>query len=191
MFDWKNYYKKHASRKTREQVVRAVALCLVKDHALDLGAGTLIESKFLLKSGFKKVTAVDNSLETKAFAKKFDPKKFSLRISDFRDFNFSKNKYNFINAQYALPFYGPKNFKNFMKKIKDSLKSGGIFTGQLFGINDEWNVQGKEMAFQTKDQALKLLSGLKIIEFKEEEKDGKTASGISKHWHIFHFIAEK
>ena len=191
MPDWENYYKKHISRKPREQLVKAVNLCFKKENALDLGAGTLIESKFLLKSGFKKVVAVDNSPETKVFAKKINSKKFILKISSFEDFKFSKNKYDLISAQYSLPFYGPKNFKNFIKKIKDSLKLNGIFTGQLFGVNDEWNVKRRELVFQNREQALKLLSGLKILEFKEEEKDIKITSGISKHQHIFHFIAEK
>jgi len=38
---------------------------------------------------------------------------------------------------------------------------------------------------------LKLLSGLKILEFIEKEEDGKTVLGKSKHWHIFYFIAQK
>lgn len=191
MLDWKNYFKKHISRKPREQLIKAISFCKGRENALDLGAGTLVESKFLIKSGFKKVIAVDGSRETKKFATKLNPKKFSLKISLFQNFNFPKKKYDLINAQYSLPFYGPKKFKSFIKKIKDSLKPNGIFVGQLFGVNDSWNTRNKEIAFHTKDEALKLLSGLKIIEFKEEEKDGKTTSGQEKHWHLFHFIAEK
>jgi hypothetical protein len=30
-----------------------------------------------------------------------------------------------------------------------------------------------------------------IIEFIEEEKEGSTAAGTNKHWHVFHFIVRK
>jgi tellurite methyltransferase len=191
MTDWSNYYTKHASRKPREQVVRAIELCTNKDSALDLGAGTLVESTFLLQSGFNKVIALDNSPEIKKFAEDLDPKHFSLEISTFQDFKFAENNFDLINAQYALPFHGPENFKEFIEKIKNSLKSGGVFVGQFFGINDSWNTSESKLEFQTKEEVLELLSGLKIVEFQEEKKDGKTAAGLDKHWHVFHFIAVK
>jgi SAM-dependent methyltransferase len=191
MSDWDNYYKKHTSRKPREQLTRAVALCKEKEFALDLGAGTLIESRFLIEDGFKKVIAVDNSPEVKSFAIGLDKEKFSLVISPFQDFDFQKNKYDLVNAQYSLPFFGPNNFKSFIEKIKDSLKAGGIFVGQFFGTNDGWNSSETSLVFQTKKEAINLLSGLNIIEFNEKEENGQTASGQPKHWHYFDFIAEK
>ena len=48
----------------------------------------------------------------------------------------------------------------------------------------------KEIVFHTRKQVLNLLSSCKILEFAEEERDGETASGHKKHWHIFHFIVE-
>jgi len=191
MSDWDTYYKKHASRKPREQLVRAVSFCKDKYFALDLGAGTLVESAFLLESGFEKVTAVDNSPQTKSFAETFDAKRFTLVNSSFQDFDFKENQYDLVNAQYALPFHGLKDFSLFIQKIKNSLKSEGIFVGQFFGTKDEWNTSDTKLTFQTKEEVEELLSGLEIIEFSEEEKDGGTASGSQKHWHVFHFISRK
>jgi SAM-dependent methyltransferase len=191
MSDWNTYYKKHSVRNPREQTVRAAALCSEKEHALDIGAGTLVESVFLLENGFKKVTAVDSSPETATFAEGLDSERFSLQISSYQDFEFPKHKYDLVNAQFALPFYGEKDFGIFIEKIKDSLKPGGIFAGQLFGIRDGWNIESTKLAFQTNEEALHLLSGLELIEFIEEEKEGTTAAGKSKHWHIFHFIGRK
>ena len=71
-----------------------------------------------------------------------------------------------------------------------SLKKGGVFCGQFFGVNDEWSKNPK-MTFHTEDQAKKLLDGLEIISFKEVEEDSTTANGTPKHWHIFHIIAKK
>lgn len=191
MTDWNTYYKVHASRKPREQVVRAVALCTEKEQALDLGAGTLVESAFLIESGFKKVTAVDSSTQSADFAKSFDPNKFKLEVCSYQDFKFPENNYDIVNAQYALPFYGKDNFNKFIEQIKSSLKTDGIFVGQFFGVNDGWNKSDSKLVFQTKEEVLNLLDGLTVLDLKEEERDGQTASGENKHWHVFHFITKK
>lgn len=191
MPDWDTYYKIHAVRKPREQTVRAAALCLEKDEALDLGAGTLAETFFLLKDGFKKVTAIDSAEQIINFAEGLDKERLTVKVCTYGDFDFPENKYDLVNAQYALPFNGPEGFEELIAKIKHSLKSGGIFVGQLFGINDDWNREGTRLAFQTKDEALDLMKDLELVEFQEEEKEGNTASGDTKYWHVFHFIARK
>ena len=191
MKNWKEYFKKHIKRKPREQLVRAISFCKNKENALDLGAGTLIESKFLIKKGFKKVIAIDSAPEVEIFAKNFKNKKFIYHDISFQEYDFPKNTFDLINAQFALPFYGKKGFNTFIKKIKNSLKTEGVFVGQFFGEKDSWKKERPEIIFHTKKQALNLLSGFKILEFIEEEKNGKTAAGNPKHWHIFHFIAKK
>ncbi len=47
------------------------------------------------------------------------------------------------------------------------------------------------MTFKTRIEAKDLLRDFKVISFKEEEMDAKTAMGSMKHWHIFHFIVQK
>ncbi|MES2213957.1 MAG: class I SAM-dependent methyltransferase [Patescibacteria group bacterium] len=191
MSDWSIYYKQHLSRPPRPLLVKAVSSCINKDRALELGAGTLIESKFLLDSGFNKVMAIDSSSEIENFAKAINDERLEVQVSAFQDLVLFPENYDLISAQYALPFYGPKGFEDFIQKLIDSLKPGGVFVGQFFGDRDEWNTGKKHLAFQTKEEALALLSGLKIEEFTEEEKEGTVASGEPKHWHVFHFIAIK
>jgi len=93
--------------------------------------------------------------------------------------------------------YGKKGFNIFIKKIKNSLKPKNIFVAQFLGVKDSWNgdllsaTPKANYVFHTKKQAIDLLSYLKILEFIEEDKDGKTALGKMKHWHIFYFIAQK
>lgn len=188
---WKEYFKKHKNRKPREQLIKAVSFSKNKENALDLGAGTLIESKYLIKKGFKNVLAIDSAPETKIFAKNFKNKKFKYKNISFQDYDFSKNTFDLVNAQYAVPFYGKKGFNSFIKNIIKSLKPKGIFVGQFFGNKDSWKIDKKEIVFHTRKQVLNLLSSCKILEFTEEERDGETASGHKKHWHVFHFIVEK
>lgn len=48
------------------------------------------------------------------------------------------------------------------------------------------------MVFLTKEQVLSLFKDtFEIIEFNEIEKNGKTALGKIKHWHIYNVIAKK
>lgn len=191
MSDWKTYFEKHAKRKPREQLIRAISYCSSKTNALDLGAGTLVESAFLLENNFEHITAVDSSPQSIEFAKYFDSKIFKLETKKFDEFKFEPNTYDLINAQYALPFHGKENFQTFINNIKSSLTVGGIFVGQFFGIRDEWNTPENKLSFQAKEEVENFLSDMEIIEFQEEEKDGSTAAGNIKHWHVFHFIARK
>lgn len=64
--------------------------------------------------------------------------------------------------------------------------------GNFFGLNDSWAKTKKEMIFLSKDQVMELFKDLfEIVEFQEIEKDGETALGKSKHWHIYNIIARK
>ncbi len=191
MRNWKIYFKKHEKRKPREQLVRAVAFCKNKTSALDLGAGNLVESKFLTQKGFN-VVAIDNAPEVKKFAQKIHSKKLKLENVSFQEFDFPVKTFDIVNAQFALPFYGKKNFSTFVKKIVNSLKPNGIFVGQLFGDRDSFKkIRKSDLAFHTKKEVLAILSGFKILEFMEEEKEGTVVSGKKRHWHVFHFIARK
>ncbi len=159
MTDWDTYYKVHMSRPPRDLLVKAVALCKEKDIALDLGAGTLVESNYLIKSGFNKVVAIDSSEEVTTFAKGLNENRLEVKISQFKDLTLEPETYDLTTAQYALPFYGKEGFSEFMAKIVSSLKQEGVFVGQLFGERDGWNGT-KDMAFQSKDEALELLKKL-------------------------------
>ena len=208
MINWKKYFKKQIGRKPREQLVRAVSIFKkqkdkhflynnshLNKTALDLGSGTMIESKYLVRKGFN-VVAIDNSRDAKKYAKNVS-KKITYKNISFQEYDFSKKKFDLINSQFSLHLYGKKGVNIFIKKIKHSLKPKGIFVAQFLGKKDSWNSSLKtatpqaQYVFHTKKQALALLSGLKILEFKEEDKDGKTILGKPKHWHIFYFIAQK
>mgnify|MGYP002623849151 CR=1 FL=1 len=185
MADWNTYLQKTENRKPSKLLEKALLYTKV-GHALDLGAGTLSESKFLLGKGFT-VTAVDANETVKEY---LDGAPIELVISTFDDYQFPKNKFSLINARYALPFSSPESFSVMFSRLKESLTSEGVFVGQFFGVNDDWNVEGSNKSFHTKEQIIELLRGFKIIDLIEEEKDGPLAIGGSKHWHVFNVIAK-
>ena len=81
-------------------------------------------------------------------------------------------------SEFGLP-------KEFSKKKKFDLLVG------MFIPNDEWKNKKEGMTFLTKEQVMELFKDYEIIDFKEVEKDGTTALGKEKHWHIFNIIAKK
>jgi|CXWK01.1.fsa_nt_gi SAM-dependent methyltransferase len=188
---WEKYVERTRDKKPRPLLVRAVALVADKNEALDLGSGALNDVRYLVTSNFRHVTAVDSKPVADEIIKFFPKETVSYLINTFEEFKFSENYYDLVNAQYALPFNPSESFDRVIRSIVKSLKSGGVFTGQFFGDRDEWNTPQSKMTFHSREQAEKLLSDLKIVEFTEEDQLGKTAAGNMKRWHVFHFIAVK
>jgi hypothetical protein len=71
------------------------------------------------------------------------------------------------------------------------VKPGGIFTGQLFGLNDSWNVANSGMTFHTRVEVEAFLRDFDTVHLEEEDHPGTTKLGEPKHWHIFHIIAQR
>jgi SAM-dependent methyltransferase len=174
----------------RPLLVEAVGLVEEKRAALDLGAGALNESRYMLESGFGHVIAIDREPIAKKHLKGFPPDRFEYRVAMFEDFGFPEQAFDLVNAQYSLPFIAADQFLRVFVAIRQSLRPGGIFAGQLFGDRDEW-ASNARMSFHAVHEARALFSGMKLVSFEEEEADGKTARGTFKHWHVFHVIARQ
>lgn len=188
--NWKEYFEHTKDYPPRGLLQKALPFVNNKGVALDLGSGALNDSVYLLENDFDYVVALDKENIAQEIAETLPLDKFEYVIKSFEEYEFPENKFDLINAQYALPFINPSQFDDVFKKIEDSLRDGGIFVGQFFGTKDEWS-GNKEMTFQTRKEARKLLSSFEILTFKEKEQDKETVSGDPKHWHIFHFIVRK
>ncbi|OIO06346.1 hypothetical protein AUJ26_00870 [Candidatus Falkowbacteria bacterium CG1_02_37_21] len=189
MFNWTGYINITKNKLPRQLLVRALEYTRNREVALDLGAGALNESKYLLKSAFKKVIAVDNEEDSNLISE-INHRAFSFEKTTIEDYSFLDDYYDLINAQFVLPFVEKEKMDVVISNIKNSLKKEGIFVGQFFGIKDSWSSRADVYVY-TEEKVKDLLSGLDILYFQEEEKDGRTAMDEEKHWHIFHFIAKK
>lgn len=185
MSKWQGYHEDTKSKPPSKLLVEALSFVENKSKALDLGAGALVDSKYLLSLGFE-VIAVDQE----KFIEIPDDK-FRFVKSLFNEYEFPNNNFDLISAQFSLPFNGKEGFNILMGKLIASLKPKGIFTGQLFGLNDEWNTPESELVFHSKNQVIELLSGMEVLKLEEVDKDGKLSNGTPKHWHIFNIIARK
>ncbi len=186
-FKWEDFYKITKDRPPWPLLVQAISLLRRKEYALDLGCGAGRDTRFLLDQGFK-VTAVDNDSHAIALLANFPQDRLRAVQASFEAFEFET--YDLINAHFALPFTSKDRFHEVFARIKLALNAGGIFVGQFFGVNDEWNTPGNLMTFFTREQAEAELKDLRILEFREEDVDSHVADGTPKHWHVFHIIAQ-
>jgi SAM-dependent methyltransferase len=188
--DWSKYYELTKDNPPSNLLVRALEHIPHVGNAIDIGCGGLRDSKFLLEKGFT-VTALDQDPSVIVKAQSISSSRFKFVISSFDNFDFPEESFDLALAILSLPFNPPGTFNKVLKKILKSIKPGGIFCGQLFGLNDSWNAEGREMTFLSKENALKPFIDFEKIYFEEKEKAGTTAAGVQKHWHVFNVIAKK
>jgi SAM-dependent methyltransferase len=175
----------------RPLLIKAVALADRKEHALDGGAGALNATKYLLSAGFAQVTALDAAPRAREVARELADDRVTFVLSRFEAFDFPANRYDLVNAEFSLPFIAPSEFAPTFARLLHSVKPSGIFTGQLFGPNDSWNVENSGMSFHTRAEAEAFFRDFEIVHFEEEDHPGTTKLGEAKHWHIFHIIAQR
>lgn len=186
---WSEYYEITKNRPPSKLLVRALEYIENRNKAIDIGGGALKDTKYLLSLGFD-VTVIDKDELMAKTAEQLPQTNLRYFVSAFAEFVFPKNQFDIASAMFALPFNPPETFERVIGDIKNSLVTGGIFCGQLFGIHDSWNDR-EGMTFHTREQAEHLFSNMEVIVFEEEEKDGATANGTPKHWHTFSIIARK
>lgn len=175
----------------RALLTRAAGLAVPKDHALDAGAGALNATKYLLSAGFARVTAFDSSPASHKLAAELPPDRVTFVPARFEDFAYPDRAFDLVNAEFSLPFVSRDRIAQVFAGLLGAVRPGGIFTGQLFGPSDSWNVPDSGMNFHTRADVERLLRGWTIVELEEEDHPGTTKLGEPKHWHIFHILARR
>jgi tellurite methyltransferase len=191
-----------AGRETPELIRQAVDLALqdcTNDApcALELGCGAGDDAVYFALCGMR-VTVVDvqpTAIEAaRALANQHD---LSDRITfvecSFADFTYSEQAVNLVNARFSIPFASRSDFADTWISIERSLVPGGVFTGQLFGPNDSFvhDPRRRSITCHTRAEVDALLGGWQVHHMEEVEKDGYTATGRAKHWHVFHILAQR
>lgn len=156
--------------------------------AIDLGCGPGRGTLRLLSRGLS-VTATDVSADALEMLRSKLPSNAPVEIicAPFQDLDLAE--YDVVVACFSLFFLPPAEFEAFWPRVCAAVRPGGIFAGQFLGVNDDWRDRGYTL--HDKAAALNLLTEFDILHFEEEEKDGDTAVGARKHWHVFHVIARK
>ncbi|OQY40263.1 MAG: hypothetical protein B6229_02155 [Spirochaetaceae bacterium 4572_7] len=192
---WSDYYKNTIDKEPNETLVFAANL--IKDqpnkHALDIGSGTGSDTIYLLDQGFK-VIALDqekNALDIiKNRTSKKQRKNLTLEHRFMQNYTIANNTYNLINATFSLPFCTKPDFIKIWDNIYKGLKSNGVFSGQIFGTNDDW-ASIPEMSFFTNEEIDDLIMQYTPEYYIEVDEKGLIADGSEKHWHMFNIVLRK
>ncbi|MDE2173597.1 MAG: class I SAM-dependent methyltransferase [Patescibacteria group bacterium] len=188
--DWASYQTQTKGNAPRPLLIKGLQFVEHPGKALDMGAGALNETRFLLQRGFQ-VTALDREKNIAQIACELDSSKLTVVVSIFEEFDFPIEEYDLICALYSLPFIGPDSIPKVVGGICNALRPHGVFCGVFFGPRDSWNTPDSHMSFHTEKEIRTLLSPLQIISIDEREYDGETVSRNKKHWHIFDVIVKK
>ncbi len=195
--DWTSFYKNKSNQVPRDTLLKVLELFESEKKqgtdlfAIDIGCGHGADTLELLKRNWK-VLAIDNNPEgLKLLEESVLPDwKMNLqtRKQAFESMQFEKC--NLINASYSIPFCKPEYFMKLWNEIVKSIRTGGRFSGNFFGVNDSWS-DNKSMTFLKKEVVKNLFVKFEIELFQERDEDGATASGEAKHWHVFSVIARR
>ena len=162
-------------------------------RAVDLGCGAGRDTAELLRRGWT-VLAIDAQEEAvRRLRERGDIPPAALARLTAQVAPFEEAAWppvDLVNAGFSLPFCPPAAFPDVWRRVRESLLTGGRFSGHLFGERDGWAADG-EMTFHTRAEAEKLFRGLELERFDEVERDGATVTGEPKHWHVFHVVARR
>jgi tellurite methyltransferase len=191
---WGAYYEKLRERPPRRTLITALdrlGPAAVGSLAVDLGCGDGRDVIEMLHRGWR-VVAIDNEpealkqLQARPLPPGHDLTPIQARFEDVP----LPIGLSLVNSSFAMPLCEPAAFRVLWQRIREALPDGGRFSGQWYGPRDSW-VGRPGMTFVSRDEAMTMLDGLALEMFEEEEADGVTPRGNTKHWHIFHIVARR
>jgi tellurite methyltransferase len=193
--DWAGYYAKTFDRPPRPTVVFALDRFAAEERpsgfAVDLGAGGGRDVVEMLRRGWRVLAVDPEPASIAAIRARPDlPVDAALEGLTARMQEADWPDCDYVNSSFALPICPPAQFDTLWRRIVDSLRPGGRFSGQFYGDRDSW-ADRPNMTFHTREQVAALLEGLDVEMFDEEEEDSTTVRDEPKHWHIFHVVAQK
>ena len=183
--DWSEWYDLTRAQAPSQLLVQALSYINKTGKVIDIGGGALKDTKYLLEKGFD-VTVIDQSPLLEKEVSEIKGDRLHPIITSFEDFEFPPDEYILASAMHSLSYCDPKHFERVITNIKSSLKSGGIFCGDMYDSYDDWS-RSIPRSYQTEVEAKNYLKDMEILFFEEEE----TEEGRTKHWRIFNFIARK
>ena len=192
--DWVGYYEEQGEREPRDVLMQALAMFEDEGRrglAVDLGCGQGFDTAELLRRGWG-VVAIDATEEGIRRLRRRIPESDATRlrtvVSRMEDADVPTA--DFLYASFSLPYCRPQVFPRLWSDIREAIRPGGRFAGELFGDRDTWASSEEDMTFFDIASARGLFDGMELESFVEEENDDE-GWGEMKHWHVFHAIARR
>ena len=192
--DWVGYYDEQGEREPHDLLLQVLAMFDDDGRrglAVDLGCGQGFETAELLRRGWE-VVAIDATEEgirrLRGRVPASDTPRLRTVVSRMEDADVPAA--DLIHASYSLPFCRPTVFPRLWGDIREAIRPGGRFAGELFGDRDTWASSEEDMSFFDIASARALFDGMELESFVEEENDDHGWDQL-KHWHVFHTIARR
>lgn len=190
---WQRYYEAIEGRPPRPTLLRALAAFEREGEApglaVDLGAGTGRDSLELLHRGWR-VLAVDGEAEAlETLTRRASAAPLETRCLRFEALD-ALPACRLVNASFSLPFCPPAAFPRLWDAIRDALEPGGRFAGQLLGPEDDWAADPAVTSVSA-GELESLLGGYDVELREEERRDGQSAKGRPKRWHLHHLVLRR
>jgi trans-aconitate methyltransferase len=156
--------------------------------AYELGCGVGHGVLWLLSRGWR-VRAVDSQPEAIEILRSRLPEgaRCEVAVARLQDLYFEPCR--LVVAGFSLFFLPPEEFGACWARLADAIEPGGAFMGQFLGVRDAWS--GRGYSQHDAAQVRTLLGPFETLYYEEAERDGETATGEGKHWHVFHVLARK
>jgi tellurite methyltransferase len=188
---WRDYYQKLVKRPPRELFLQALNAFSAPGLAVDLGCGSGIETRELLKRGWQVIAVDQEETAFEYLLPEVVPEHHAHLTTQRASFDeVTLPSVDFIWAGLSLPFCRPEQFPHVWEKITKALRSGGYFAGDLFGVHHAWR-DNPAMTFVTMEEVRSLLQPFEIELLREAEEERPTACQGMQHWHGFDIIARK
>ena len=188
---WTEYYDEQGDREPRELLLEVLS-AFGDDgrEAVDLGCGQGIETVAMLERGWR-VFAVDAEPEGVRRLLARVPRRLAPRLrTEVAPMEQTVlPPVDLVWASFSLFFCPPDRFGELWARVRDAVRPGGRFAGELLGDRDTWAARSEISAFDRAD-AERQFDGFEVERFEEEEEDGEACSG-PKHWHLFHVVARR
>ena len=159
-------------------------------HAIDLGFGGGRDTRLMLSRGWN-VFALDVTPEAETILlERVDPDhrdRLEIAIGRFEEVPLPST--DLVFASYSLPF-AASALDAAMAAAVASVRTGGWFTGVLFGENDDWI--SDEVAAVTREWIADKLADFDPVHIEETDADAEFGTdGETKHWHWYFVAAQR
>lgn len=155
--------------------------------ALDLGCGVGTATLHLAERGLD-VLAVDASPRAIAIVEQRAAGHPRIRtlLADLRRVELPPA--DVAVALFTLFFLPPDDLERFWRRLVATLNPGALFAGQFLGPHDDW---ADRCSTHAREALRPFLEPFETVYHDEVERDGKTATGHPKHWHVHHLVLRK
>jgi hypothetical protein len=163
-------YARHSrSRPPNDPLVEAVSRSgRPGGTALDVGAGSLNSTRYLLSTGFT-VQAVDPDPHTAELAAELDDTRLTMHGADIQR----------------------SDLESVVHELIGGLVDGGMLCATFVGVHDTWARTPWRATTLRAEEMLDVMSDLAIVRYDELEYDGVNVIGQHKHWHTLRCLAQR